>query len=115
MSNHRLLSVAINPDVQAINPDGPRKKIHQYIQMKKESINQSIKEDTQKPTTSTSKHLTAPISKKQQRSGEGWWVKPMDCPYVDAVWTPKCAAKTTTWKLIANPPKKKIYFTSDEE
>ena len=37
MSNQRLLSATIKPEVQAINPDGPRKKIHQSIQIK--SIN----------------------------------------------------------------------------
>ena len=40
MSNQRLLSVTIKPEVQAINPDGPCKKIHQSMQIK--SINQSI-------------------------------------------------------------------------
>ena len=109
MSNQRLLSVTIKPEVQANNPDDTRKKNHQSIQIK--SINQSIKEedtqnvstskDTQKPPVS--KH--APIPKKHHPSGEGWWVKPVDSPYVEAVWTPKCTAKTTTWEPIANPPK----------
>ena len=89
MSNQRLLSATIKPEVQAINPDGPRKKIHQSIQIKK-SINQSVKEE--------------PLLKKQP-SGEGRWVKPVDSPYVEAVWTPICKAKTTTWEPIANPPK----------
>ena len=31
MSNQRLLSATIKPEVQAINPDGPRKKIHKKI------------------------------------------------------------------------------------
>ena len=30
--------------------------------------------------------------------------KPVDSPYVEVVWTPKCASKTTTWEPIANPP-----------
>ena len=53
MSNQRLLSITIKSEVQAINPDGPRKKIHQSIQIKKESINQLIKEETRKPTVNT--------------------------------------------------------------
>ena len=85
MSNQRLLSVTIKPEVQAINPDGPRKKIHQSIK----------EEDTQKPPVS-------PIPKKHHPSGEDWWVKPVDSPYVEAVRTPKCTANTTTWKPIAN-------------
>ena len=43
MSNQRR----IKPEVQSINPDGPRRNNHQSIQIKKESINQSIKEDNQ--------------------------------------------------------------------
>ena len=64
-------------------------------------LNQSIKEeDTQKPSVSQ--------DTKTNPSGEGWWVKLVDSPYVEAVWTPKCTAKTTTWEPIANPPK---YFS----
>ena len=58
MSNQRLLTVTIKPEVHAINPDGTRKKIHQSIQIKS-SINQLIKEeDTLKPPVSqdTKKH-----------------------------------------------------------
>ena len=86
----------------------------------KHQINQSIKEeDTQRGSTSkdtqkppVSKH--APIHKQpsgagapipKQPSGEGWWVKPVDSPYEEAAWTPKCTAKTTTWEPIAKTPK----------
>ena len=52
-----MLSETIKPEVLAINPYSPSKKINQAMQMIKESvINQSIKEDTQdfhKPTTNT--------------------------------------------------------------
>ena len=90
MSNQRLLSATIKPEVQAINPDGPRKKIHQSIQIKKY---QSIKEEPKKQPSG------------EEPSGEGRWVKPVDSPYVKAEWTPICKAKTTTWEPIANPPK----------
>ena len=53
-----------------------------FYQQKKESINQYIK-DTQKSTVSTSQK-TNDIPKKQP-SGEGWWVKLVDSPYVEAL------------------------------
>ena len=113
MSNQRLLSVTIEPEVQSINNDGPRKKNHQSKQIKKESINQSIKEDTQKPTDSTSKATAQVNQKKKQPSGEGWWVKPVDRTYVETVRTPKCSENTTTTK--ANPPNFFYFLRDDEE
>ena len=95
MSNQRLLSATIKPEVQAINPDGPRKKIRESIQIKKY---QSIKEEP-----------------KKQPSGEGRWVKPVDSPYVEAEWTPICKAKTTTWVPIDNHPTFFSYFTDEEK
>lgn len=74
MSNQRLLSATIKPEVQAINP-----------------INQSVKEELRKQPSGEE-----PLLKKQP-SGEGRWVKPVDSPYVEAEWTPICKAKTTTW------------------
>ena len=100
MSNQRLLSATIKPEVQAINPDGPRKKIHQSIQIKKY---QSIKEEPKKQPSG------------EEPSGEGRWVKPVDSPYVEAVWTPICKAKTTTWVPIDNPPSFFSYFTDEEK
>ena len=49
MPNQSSIDVKIKPKVLAINHDGPPKKIHQSIQIIKESsvINQSIKQDTQ--------------------------------------------------------------------
>ena len=94
---------------------------HQNLKSKRQ-INQSIKEeDTQRGSTckdtqkfictiSTSVSKQAPIPK--QPFGEGWWVKPADSPYVEAVRTPKCTAKTTTWEPIAIPPKKISYLES---
>ena len=94
-------------------------RIHQSIQIIKESsvINQSIKQDTQdfqKHKTSTGYETTSKPKKQEQYSGEGWWVKPVDSPYVEAMWVPKCTAKTTSWEPIPNPPKF-FYFSSDEE
>ena len=108
MSNQRLLSATIKPEVQAINPDGPRKKIHQSIQIKK-YINQSVKEVSSKQPSGEE-----PLLKKQP-SGEGRWVKPVDSPYVEAEWTPICKAKTTTWVPIDNPPSFFSYFTDEEK
>ena len=106
MSNQRLLSATIKPEVQAINPDGPRKKIRESIQLKK-YINQSIKEEDTKPLFSQ--------DTKKQPHGEGWWVKPVDSPYVEAEWTPICKAKTTTWVPIDNPPSFFSYLTDEEK
>ena len=47
------------------------------------------------------------MPKKQQPSGEGWWVKPLDSPND---WTSNCTAKTKTWEPIANHPKKYFLF-----
>ena len=118
MSNQRSKDVKIKPEVLAINNDGPPKKIHQSIRLIKESsvINQSIKQytqDCQKPITSTG-YGTTSIPKKHQCSGEGWWVKPVDSPYVEAVWVPKCTAKTRSREPIPNPPKF-FYISGDEE
>ena len=42
MSIQRLLSVTIKPDIQAINPDGPRKKRRSSINTDKKRVYQSI-------------------------------------------------------------------------
>ena len=108
MSNQRLLSATIKPEVQAINPDGPRKKIRESIQIKK-YINQSVKEEHRKQPSGEE-----PLLKKQP-SGEVLWVKPVDSPYVKAEWTPICKAKTTTWVPIDKPPSFFSYFTDVEK
>ena len=77
-------------------------------------INQSIKQDTidfQKPKTST---VCGTVQNKQKQcSAEGWWIKPRNIPYVEAVKIPKATAKTTSLEPIPNPPI--FYFSSDDE